>query len=845
MSFTFNLTAPSTEGEWHLIAVNRVWWQNAWYLDPNGGALPFNITISNALTLTLSALGANTQVSLDGSQYQLNNGASVTLAVQPGKHNISAPILIQGLQGERFVLVGWSDGLSSSSRPVLVSQDSKLQAIYRTEYYLSVKSDFGQTAGSGWYESGAEPSFAVGPSYVIPVQSKFLADEYRFAGWSGDSNSSSQVASVMMNGSKSIEAVWTRTSTVVDLTLPTYIFFAGSILLAGTAIIRYSIRRSSRRFSGRASRTAMKLLVLIAIVLVSSMALPSTSAAPIQPKVSIVKIADAQWYYWNQPQSDTCILWLGGGIFDESIEGYYSYWINPFDYESFGTVRFIQDLAKYYCLIGLENGSAPAFNPTANRTIHQELIQSQSTVLAHVHDWVRQQGYQHTYLVGYSVGGQAAAMEAAHTDSEGWTSQDGLILITVPLATTIIQSAHELHANLMFLYGGNLPDYEATGQKFYDNAPTEGWHRTSYFHKEFHVLEDAGHEVWTIRQTGEYDPTALNLVVSFIEKSKGLQYGVSGLTVENSTAPANTPVTISSVQAPNRVPVSEPFVADINASYDRSPGLNATLIAYDVRNSSILSAETLSPHLAGTQAVRLVMPPFSNASQVRLLLLVIIKSGETWVESSKPYPTNVTVTNLVKVTIKTSIPNDPVLLDGASYETDVSGILEVETTRGWHSFQVSPYVYFNNVSRGRFVAWGDSTNDLSKKVALDSDMTLTALYSKQYFVNASSPYATTTGTGWYDENATATVTVSPPIISQLSLIFKQWLGDSNENTPRVLLTVDSPKEVTASWSPLSAPNSPGTNEITWLAVSIVLFCVLLGINLSLSARTRKQKLTSA
>ena len=80
----------------------------------------------------------------------------------------------------------------------------------------------------------------------------------------------------------------------------------------------------------------------------------------------------------------------------------------------------------------------------------------------------------------------------------------------------------------MFLYGENLPDYQATGQQFYDSAPSEGWHSTYYFHKEFHVLEDVGHEVWTIRQTGEYDSTAFNLVTSFIEESKALQYQPAG-----------------------------------------------------------------------------------------------------------------------------------------------------------------------------------------------------------------------------------------------------------------------------------------------------------------------------
>ena len=108
----------------------------------------------------------------------------------------------------------------------------------------------------------------------------------------------------------------------------------------------------------------------------------------------------------------------------------------------------------------------------------------------------------------------------------------------------------------------------------------------------------------------------------------------------------------------------------------------------------------------------------------RYFFLVLVKSGETWVPSSKPYPANITVTNLVKVTVETSIPSVSILFDGASYQTDTTGKLEIETVRGLHTFQVPTFAYLNNVSRVHFLRWGDSTNDPSKKVALDNDTTL-------------------------------------------------------------------------------------------------------------------------
>jgi len=91
-------------------------------------------------------------------------------------------------------------------------------------------------------------------------------------------------------------------------------------------------------------------------------------------------IGDAHWYVWDGIRTDTCLLWLGGGISQETVIGYNYYWINPFDYESFGTIQFVRDLAEHFCVIALQKGSYKSFNEAANRTIHQQLYDVQSTI---------------------------------------------------------------------------------------------------------------------------------------------------------------------------------------------------------------------------------------------------------------------------------------------------------------------------------------------------------------------------------------------------------------------------------------------------------------------------------
>ncbi len=43
-NFTFQITSPSSPGDWNLVAVTRVWWENAWY-SANDGAFPFVVQV--------------------------------------------------------------------------------------------------------------------------------------------------------------------------------------------------------------------------------------------------------------------------------------------------------------------------------------------------------------------------------------------------------------------------------------------------------------------------------------------------------------------------------------------------------------------------------------------------------------------------------------------------------------------------------------------------------------------------------------------------------------------------------------------------------------------------------
>ena len=88
-----------------------------------------------------------------------------------------------------------------------------------------------------------------------------------------------------------------------------------------------------------------------------------------------------------------------------------------------------------------------------------------------------------------------------------------------------------------------------------------------------------------------------------------------------------------------------------------------------------------------------------------------------------------------------------------------------------------------------------------------SDMTLTAVYANQFFVNVTSPFGQVSGSGWYNQGSNVSVKVTPysiPAQGVLGLlhvgtVFEGWTGDFSGSMNPSSLTVDSPKHIVAVW----------------------------------------------
>jgi len=115
---------------------------------------------------------------------------------------ITVPPIVNMSEGSRIVFTGWDDGLLQDTRSLSMVKDSNFTATYMKQYFLQVNSDHGLTSGQGWYDEGEIANFSINP-----LEAWILVD-YVFTGWSDESITSSPEASIVMNGPKSITAVW-------------------------------------------------------------------------------------------------------------------------------------------------------------------------------------------------------------------------------------------------------------------------------------------------------------------------------------------------------------------------------------------------------------------------------------------------------------------------------------------------------------------------------------------------------------------------------------------------------------------------------------------------------------
>ena len=147
----------------------------------------------------------------------------------------------------------------------------------------------------------------------------------------------------------------------------------------------------------------------------------------------------------------------------------------------------------------------------------------------------------------------------------------------------------------------------------------------------------------------------------------------------------------------------------------------------------------------------------------------------------------------------------PIVINNETYTTDPStGEVSVTAQYPNETFQVTlPQTL--NIQPGvriEFGAWDDGDTNSSRFIFVNSNMTVSAAYRKQYLISVLSQYGTPTGSGWYDENSQDTVSVDSVIDGQVGTryVFAGWAGDVSEPTNPFEFQVTRPMNLTALWT---------------------------------------------
>ncbi len=100
-----------------------------------------------------------------------------------------------------------------------------------------------------------------------------------------------------------------------------------------------------------------------------------------------------------------------------------------------------------------------------------------------------------------------------------------------------------------------------------------------------------------------------------------------------------------------------------------------------------------------------------------------------------------------------------------------------------------------------FAGWSSGAKANSTRVVMDAPKNMTAHWSTQYLVNATTPYGNVTGNGWYMQNSTASISLSEEYVqagNDSRIAFQQW-SDGTANSSRTVL-VDAPVTISALYA---------------------------------------------
>jgi hypothetical protein len=148
------------------------------------------------------------------------------------------PPTVSAAEGTQYVFQGWTiDAVPAAGNTISVTMDKphSVVAQYKTQYLLTVSSEYGITQGAGWYDAGSTATFSVTPR----VDTSYGVSQV-FDRWTGALESTQATGTITMNSPSTVAAIWSTDSTILYATIGVAI---GAVFLLGIGLVALAIRR--------------------------------------------------------------------------------------------------------------------------------------------------------------------------------------------------------------------------------------------------------------------------------------------------------------------------------------------------------------------------------------------------------------------------------------------------------------------------------------------------------------------------------------------------------------------------------------------------------------------------
>ena len=161
-----------------------------------------------------------------------------------------------------------------------------------------------------------------------------------------------------------------------------------------------------------------------------------------------------------------------------------------------------------------------------------------------------------------------------------------------------------------------------------------------------------------------------------------------------------------------------------------------------------------------------------------------------------------------------------VSINGTMYNA-TSGQLRTSVPAGTITVQIEPVVNTSVGVRQLFTGWSDGNQSNPRRIFVNSNTTLLAVYVTQYLLSLDPSSGSTTPSEWYTPNTVASISANSPSdvnANTSRLIFSNWSGDIKSTSNPTSINITKPFSVKANWitqyyvtviSPTGTPTGSG------------------------------------